>query len=354
MKICLVSPFPPPYGGMAIQAEKLTQRFEESGIHVIQIRTNVIFPKFLSLLQKIPIARTVIGTFLFIYELNKVLSKVNTVYFLTAFFNFFFWVTCPAIILIKLRGKKLVLSARGGGAGDFFNKYKFRVWPFLKCVDLVTVPSGFLQKAFIDAFGIQPVIVPNIIDLKQFNFKERVPIRPKLLVTRNLEKIYNIHCVIRSFNIIKQKYPDSRLGIAGEGSERQELEDLVNDLGLAECVEFYGRVEHDQIQELYDEYDIFVNGSNIDNLPGTILEAFACGLPVVSTNAGGIPYMVEDSVTGLLVETNDHEALAKNIDNLLNNPALVQKLTENARKECHKYSWENVKKNLLPFLQEQI
>jgi len=277
--ICVVSPFPPPHGGMAVQAQKLVTLLEESDLRVIAVRTNADFPKRVAFLSEIKGIRTLLNLFLFLRNLHKALVHVEVVYFLTGFFNFFFWVTYPALLLIKMHKKRVVLSARGGAARKFFRKYSMLLKPILKTVDQITAPSGFLQDAFVEVFDIRPTIVPNIADLKQFTFRERSPIRPRLLVTRSLDQIYNVSCVIKAFEKVYKHFPDSKLGIAGEGTERRELEELVLRLGLSDRVTFFGRVDHARIQNIYDEYDISVNASNVDNVPGTILEAFASGLP---------------------------------------------------------------------------
>jgi len=348
--ICIVSPFPPPPGGMAIQAEKICQLLEKHGFDVIKVRTNSFLPKGLLWTKKIRGIRTFIGLLLFLKELNQAVSNTEVIYFLTGFFNFFFWVTYPAVIMLKLRRKHVILSARGGGAREFFRKYHTFLNPVFKRVDHITAPSGFLRDAFIKAFNIQPLIIPNIIDLSQFNFGERNPLKPNFIVTRSLEPIYNVKCVVKAFEKIHTQYPKARLGVVGDGSERIRIEELVKGLRLNNSVKFYGKVDHKKLPELYHEYDIFLNASNVDNLPGTILEAFACGLPVVSTNPGGIPYMVEDGVTGLLVPREDCDALAERALHLLENQELASTLVKNAREECEKYSPESVAKILVPLL----
>lgn len=350
--VCIVSPFPPPYGGMAIQAQKLVSFLEGSGVRVLTIKTNADLPNSLHSISKVKGLRTVVRLFCFLKNLHKILPEVQIVYFLTAFPNFFFWVTYPALILIKLHCKKVILSARGGEAKSFFKKYGLLVKPILKRVDAISVPSGFLRDVFGEAFDLKTTIIPNIADLNQFKYRQRKPVRPKLLVTRSLEEIYNVGCVIKAFERVHDHFPDSSLGIVGDGGQRSALEKLVASLNLSDSVTFYGKVEHANIQDYYDQYDIFINASKVDNQPGVILEAFASGLPVVSTKAGGIPYMVEDGETGFLVEKDDWSTLAEKVIRLLEEPELALTLANNARMECQKYSWENVKTALIPLLEE--
>ena len=349
--ICIISPFPPPYGGMAVQARKISSLLRESGFNVFEVETNPELPKGSSFIANIKGFRTLLRLFSFLYHLHRVLPHVELVYFLTGFFSFFFWVTFPALILIKIHGKRVILSARGGEAKKFFRRYGILVRPILKSVDTISVPSGFLRDVFKEILNIEPVVVPNISDLQQFSFRERFPVQPKLLTTRNLEEMYNVACVIKAFKEVHHHFPDSSLGIVGDGSQRKVLEKMIRDLGLTDCVKFYGRVEHAKIQNLYDQYDIYINASNVDNFPGSILEAFASGLPVISTRVGGIPYMVEDGVTGLLVKINDYVALAEKVVQLVRKPDMALMLAQNARDECQKYSWERVKTVLFPILE---
>ena len=346
--ICIVSPFPPPFGGMAVQAQKMVSLLKESGFKVTTVRTNPeLSNKFISQIRGI---RTLIRVTLFLRNLHKNLRYADVIYFLTGFTNFFFWITYPALILIKLHGKRVILSARGGGAKNFFRRYGILVKPVLRRVDIISSPSGFLQDIFKKILSINSIIIPNIADLEQFEFCERLSVQPNFLSARNLEKIYNVACVIRAFKRVHDRFPKSTLGIAGDGSQRSKLEQLVGELGLNNCVTFYGIVEHAKILDLYDQYDIYVNASNVDNLPGVILEAYASGLPVVSTRAGGIPYIVKDGVTGLLVDKGDCDALAERMIRLVEQPKLASTLAKNARKESQKYSRDRVKEVLLPLL----
>lgn len=352
--VCLVSPFPPPYGGMAVQALKLKNLLEISGYRVLPIPTNPSFPGYLKWVGAVPFLRSILTAVLFYRSLYRCKRQFDVVYFLTGFFNFFWWVTFPALLLIFFFRGKVILSARGGHAGPFFDRYKRFLSPLIKRIDQITTPSGFLQNEFIRVFDLYPDIVPNIADLDQFHFRLRKPLQPRLISTRNLEPIYNVGCTIRAFAIIVKAIPQATLTIVGEGSERPMLESLAADLRVAHAITFYGQLPHEQVQQLYDIHDIFINASNVDNLPGVILEAFACGLPVVTTRAGGIPFMVQNRLNALLVDCNDFQGLADQVMELLKNPDLAEELARNGHCESFRYSPDKVKETLLPILNKVI
>jgi glycosyltransferase involved in cell wall biosynthesis len=167
-------------------------------------------------------------------------------------------------------------------------------------------------------------------------------LRPVFLSNRNLYPLYNVACIVRAFARIQQKYPDAKLTIAGNGHQRAELEALVRELKLKN-VDFRGLVPPAKMGELYDDADIFLNSSNIDNMPGSILDSFAAGMPVVTTSAGGICCIVTHEQTGLLVPKNDHEAMASCAIRLLESPELAAMLARNAYEECQAYKWSAVR-----------
>src|SRR5262249_6188638 len=153
---------------------------------------------------------------------------------------------------------------------------------------------------------------------------------------RNFEKHYGVDRVLSAFAIIQARIPDARLLIAGDGPERSNLQNLAHELTLKN-VEFLGRVEHERVVQLYDLADVFLNGSEIDNQPLSILEAFACGLPVVTTDAGGIPDMVIPEKTALVVKRGDYRHLAECALRLLDDSSLAQCIIAQAREECREY-----------------
>src|SRR5207247_8631328 len=159
------------------------------------------------------------------------------------------------------------------------------------------------------------------------------PLRPVFLSNRNLEPHYNVACVLRAFERIQGRYPDARLIVAGSGSQRGGLLRLTRDLRLNN-VEFVGQVAPDRMPGLYDATDVYLNAPDIDNMPVSILEAFASGVPVVTTDAGGIPYIVRHGETGLIVPRGNHEGIAAAAIRLLQDASLSERLVGSAREDC--------------------
>jgi glycosyltransferase involved in cell wall biosynthesis len=164
--------------------------------------------------------------------------------------------------------------------------------------------------------------------------------------------------VLRAFALIQRTYPDARLIIAGDGAERASLMHLARELCLNKA-EFIGRVMPDRMPALYQAADVYLNAPDIDNMPASILEAFASGLPVVTTDAGGIPYIVRHEETGWMVPRGDHAGMAAGALRLLADSSLAERLITNALEECRrKYTpravvgeWRRVYAELLAYAQ---
>ena len=148
---------------------------------------------------------------------------------------------------------------------------------------------------------------------------------PVLISNRNFEPLYNVECVLRAFAIIQREIPEARLIVVGDGSQRDMLLALRAQLRLNH-VEFVGQISPEEMPAQYNRADIYINTSNIDNMPLSLIEAFACGLPVVTTNAGGIPYMLAHGHTGLIAPRGDYESIAWTVLRLLDDDTLAARL----------------------------
>lgn len=264
----------------------------------------------------------------------------------------------PAIWVARMRGKAIVVNYRGGEADSFFNKSFLWVKPSLSRADAIVVPSGFLERVF-ERRGFSTKIVPNIIDLSRFAAGTRAhpandPGSPHIIVTRNLEPIYDNATALRAFSIIRRVFPAARLTLAGSGPERQALEMLAATLGQADAVTFTGSLDNERMASLYRCADIMINPSLADNMPISVLEALASGVPVVSTSVGGVPYLVEHGKTAMLVPVQSPEAMASAVLALLNDSPRTKRIREAGMESVQKYTWPNVRARLLRVYSEAM
>jgi glycosyltransferase involved in cell wall biosynthesis len=159
--------------------------------------------------------------------------------------------------------------------------------------------------------------------------------------------------VVRAFALVKKQYPEAQLCLVGNGPLQGEIEELTKQLGLAD-VEFAGPIPREQIGRYYEQNDIFINASWLDNMPVSILEAFASGTPVVTTAPKGIRYLVEHEHTGLLCEPGDWNTLANNVVRLLREPELALQLARNAHEASQRCRWEAIREQWLEIYRSMI
>jgi glycosyltransferase involved in cell wall biosynthesis len=341
VKVLFIAPSLQIMGGQAVQCQRLLSNLAEcASLELGFLPVNPRLPGMLEKLQKIKYVRTVVTSIYYLLQLLIFIPRYDILHIFSASYWSFLLAPTPAILIGRLFGKKLLLNYRSGEAPDHLANWRTAL-PIIRLTDKVVVPSGYLEAVF-GSFGVEATVVPNTLDLSHYKFRSRQPLRPMLLSNRNFEPLYNVECVLRAFAIIQNQYPEARLIVAGDGSQREKLHQVTRELELKN-VEFPGRIEQKDMPTLYDRADIYVNATNIDNMPVSLIEAFSCGLPVVTTNAGGIPYIASDNQTALMVEKNDHQAIARSVIHLLEDPALSQRLCKAARENCVRYTWSSVR-----------
>jgi len=334
-------------GGQEVQADLLIRLWRnDPALHISYIASNPELPCWL---QRIRYLRTLARFPLYVTRLIAGIRDVDVVHsFCTASYGFVIS-TVPAYCVSRLLRKKVLINYHSPFAlAHLKSSYIARY--ILKSADRVLGPSPFVVDVFRD-FGISAQAIPNLVDLSLFSYRSRRPLQPFLLCSRNLEPYCGIDMVVRAFAEIQKAFPEARLWILGEGSQEVDLRQLVGNLRL-KGVEMTGRVARQHIGQFYNKADILINASRADNMPVSILEAFASGLPVVTTDAGGIPYIVQHEYTGLLSKTDDWQQLAANVIRLLQNPALAERLTENAYKQSLAYRWDAVREQWLSTYRE--
>ncbi len=340
-RLAVEGPLPPPSGGMANQCEQLVRLLKLEGASVELVRTNA--PYRPTWVGQWPVLRAGFRLLPYLFALWRVLGRVDVVHVFANSGWAWHLLAMPALWMARWRGVAAIVNYRGGNADPFFTGGPAHVLRTLGHATLRVTPSAFLLRVF-RKHGLDAEVIPNIIDLSRFTAApSRAPgSDPHLIVTRNLEPIYDIATAIRAFAEIRQTHPAARLTVAGTGPDLAALQALVRTLNLTAAVGFPGRIANADIAALYASADGLLNPSTVDNMPISILEAMASGVPVVSTDAGGIPDMVEHGSTALLVAIGDHAAMAAATRRVLGEPETARRLRENGLRESQRYAWPQV------------
>ena len=204
-------------------------------------------------------------------------------------------------------------------------------------------PSGYLKQAF-ESTGFKNVIhIPNSIEIEKYAFKNRTEFAPKLLWVRAFATIYNPEMAVKVLFELQRKYPNATLTMVGPDKDGslQTTKAFAKSIGVA--VNFTGQLAKEDWWQLASEHDIFINTTHFDNTPISVMEAMALGLPVVSTNVGGIPYLLRDKENALLVNDNDVVAMTNAICSLLEDREQCKTLALNARNFIEQMDWDVVK-----------
>lgn len=341
VRLVIVAPSLDILGGQSRQAVRLMDGLrEEPTLEIGFIPHNPRLPGILRQLQRVKYVRTVVTTLLYWGMLATRLWRFDVIQVFSASYYSYLLSVVPAMLIGKLYGKKVILNYRSGEAEDHLSNWRTAL-PTMRLADVIVTPSNYLVDTFAK-FDLPAQAIFDVIELDVFSFRQRQPLRPVFLCSRLLEPLYNVGCVLRAFELIQQRYPDAKLTIAADGWMRPELEQLARDLKLCNT-EFIGGVPFERMPALYDSVDIYLTATNLDNMPGSITESFAAGLPVVTTDAGGIPYILTHEETGLMVSINDHAAMAESAIRFLEDPELVARITTQAREASRQWTWAKVR-----------
>jgi glycosyltransferase involved in cell wall biosynthesis len=326
-------------GGQGIQAKALVDGLRLQGYAVSFLPVNPAFPRGFRWLRRLRYVRTVFNQLFYLPSLLS-LRRSDVAHVFSASYWSFLLAPVPAILMAKLFGKRSVLHYHSGEADDHLSRWGALVHPWLRMADEIVVPSEYLQCVFAQ-YGYRVRVVKNVVDTQRFAYRERSPLTPRLLSVRNLESHYRVEDVIQAFPLVKAAYPEATLTVAGYGSQEQHLKALAAGLGV-EGIRFVGRVEPQDVPALYAGADIFLNAAVIDNQPVSVLEAFAAGLPVVSTGTGDIAAMLRHGEAGVLVPPQDPQAMAEAVIALLDQPERARVLARRARDEVELYTWGRI------------
>lgn len=255
--------------------------------------------------------------------------------------NFYYAVTVAG--LCRVLGVPYIPILHGGNLPKRLERSKgLSKWLF-DGARVNVAPSGYLMEAFKQAGFTNLAYIPNTIALEHYPFKQRERIKPRLLWVRSFDKTYNPSLALRVVKQLKEKGVGVHLTMVGP--DKDGSLDRCRQLAEKEQlpVTFTGKLEKLEWVALARDHDIFINTTHFDNTPVSVIEAMALGLPVVSTNVGGIPFLIDHQKDGILVPPNDAGAFTESIAQLLDEPERVRDLSVNARKKAEQFDWQVVK-----------
>lgn len=201
-------------------------------------------------------------------------------------------------------------------------------------------PSAFLYNVFKESGFSKIHIIHNPIEEKLYTPLERTaPQQPKLLWVRSLQKKYNPQMAIKVLALVKKNYPNASLCIIGGEVDNSYMEckQLAQKLGVEKDIIFTGRLPKKEWIEKSKEYNIFINTTTVDNAPLSVVEAMALGLPIITTNVGGMPYMIENNINGILTENDNAEQMANAICRIMSDKELYNSLSKQSIKSGSTY-----------------
>jgi glycosyltransferase involved in cell wall biosynthesis len=345
LRVAIVAPSLRYIGGQSAQADLLLRSWQnDPDVEISFIAVDPPLPRSLGWTENVAGLRTVLREPIYFWRLWRDLRNIDIAHIFSASYWSFLLAPAPAWLFAKLRRSRSLINYHSGEARDHLQR--FRSGKFvLSRVDKIVVPSGYLVDVLRE-FGLSACPVPNIVDLSQFIYRERTPLRPHLVCTRGFSSYYSVDVVVRAFAEVKEQFPEAQLDLVGSGPLEGDIRTLVAELNLS-GVNFTGVASRQNIGKCYDRADIFINASWLDNMPLSVIEAFASGTPVVTTSPECMPYLVEHERTGLLSPVGDDKALAANVIRLLRDPALAVRLAQNAHLEAQNYTWQTVREQWL-------
>ena len=257
-------------------------------------------------------------------------------------------------MVLRMAKKPYILTLHGGNLPQFSRNRRWRVARLLRSAKVVTTPSRYLFEQMCPYHDAM-VLLPNPLDIHACSFRLRSVAQPRLCWLRAFHSVYNPTLAVRVLHQLSQEFPDISLvmvgGDKGDGTW-QEVQELAKKLGVFERLEMPGAVPKSEVPQWLQKGDIFLNTTNVDNTPVSVLEAMACGLCVVSTNVGGLPYLLTNEEDALLVPPQDVEAMVSAVRRFLTEADLAKRLSLNACKKAEQCDWNIVLPKWEKLLQE--
>jgi glycosyltransferase involved in cell wall biosynthesis len=343
--IGILSPIAPEVGGMPIQAQRLAEALRCEGIDPILIPVH----GELSWKDRYPVLRTIHHYRDRIRRLREVATRIDGLIVFSCSGYYLLLVAAPAVRLCSRLNIPVVISDRGGDTDDWFSKslYARRLFRSLssKC-KTVHVSSQYLKRIY-RAHGIEAEAVPILIDTQRIPYRPRAAKAQLILNNRTISQFHGVPLSIRVLAELRKQYPSVYMTVTGAGCEFGACKQLVKELGLADVVTFTGRLSQNEMIELLDRADLVINTSKYDNIPNAVLEAFASGVAVISSTAGGIPDLIGTDERGYLVHDRSVQGYVSTIRRAIDDSQGTLARVERARLLVESLSWSALREDYL-------
>lgn len=313
-------------GYVLSQAEIQADLFAQSGYEVFKTSTN---PS--PLWRMFDMVKAVISW------RNRVDLIIHSVFSGRGFIN-----TDIVSYFCKILNIPIIFVLRGGALPSFAREHERWLKHTLSRADALVSPSNYLAGFFVER-GYSVHVIPNVLKMSDYPFRLRSQIQPNLIWMRSFHPIYNPDMAIRVLQLLQPMFPQVRLTMAGSDKGLLPgMKKLAAQCEVTDKIKFAGFLDLSGKQKEFSDNDIFLNTNRVDNMPVSVLEAAAFGLPIVATNVGGIPYLLQHEQTGLLVEDENAEKMTEAVIRLLQEPELTARLSSEGRRLAEMSSWTAV------------
>ncbi len=258
---------------------------------------------------------------------------------------FYYAVICAC--LCRLLNLPYVPFLHGGNLPDRLAKNpRLSAFMFGKAFANIS-PSRYLEKSFADK-GFKVTVIPNFIEIDKYPFTIKKMDLPRLLFVRSFHKIYNPLMALRVLMELNNQFSNPKLFMVGPDKDGSMIhfKENIEKMELMDQIVVTGRLSKEDWVKLALECNLFINTSNFDNMPVSIIEAMALGLPVISTNVGGISWVIDHGHNGFLCDRDNEKQMADLIRNLFDDEQLTEDIIQHGRKYAESLDWESSVKHL--------
>lgn len=275
-----------------------------------------------------------------VYQLRNRISCV----LIDTYASYGFWFAYLCGRLAKALGVPYICILRGGSLSQRLTGSPTLAAQLFEHSFANVAISGYMADIF-EKSGFKTFLIPNTIDLTNYSFQLRNSPRPRLLWVRSFHEVYNPTLAVDILTELLDRYKEATLCMVGPDKDGslQKVKAYAKEKGVRDQITFTGRLSKSDWIELSAQFDFFINTTNVDNTPVSVMEAMAVGLPVVTTKVGGIPFLFKEGVEGIMVPPNDAETFVSAITDLIEHPERAARISQAARAKAKQWDWNVVK-----------